>query len=49
MILYLIDLGQFLTKLTRHTSEWKHIDWDVNPILNMIAIIMRDNPAYSKV
>nr|CAG8533934.1 14864_t:CDS:10 [Entrophospora candida] len=42
------DLSQFLTKLTRHTSEWKLADWDVNPVLNMIAVIMRDNPVYSK-
>ncbi|CAJ0851576.1 13743_t:CDS:10 [Entrophospora sp. SA101] len=42
------DLSQFLTKLTRHTSEWKLADWDANPVLNMIAVIMRDNPVYSK-
>ncbi|CAG8478999.1 10492_t:CDS:10 [Cetraspora pellucida] len=43
------DLGAFLTKLSKHTSEWKATDWDVNPVLNMISIIFRNNPNSVKV
>ncbi|CAI2172830.1 1114_t:CDS:10 [Funneliformis geosporum] len=44
----MIDLGTFLTKLTKYTTEWKRVDWDVNPILNMISIIIKDNLFYAK-
>ncbi|CAG8795283.1 7036_t:CDS:2, partial [Racocetra fulgida] len=37
-------LGAFLTKLSKQTSEWKATDWDVNPVLNMISIVVRNNP-----
>ncbi|CAG8667596.1 14088_t:CDS:2, partial [Dentiscutata heterogama] len=42
------DLGAFLTKLSKHTSEWKATDWDVNPILNIISIILKHNPSSIK-
>ncbi|CAG8469547.1 17843_t:CDS:10, partial [Acaulospora morrowiae] len=43
------ELSQFLIKLTKHTSEWKEVDWDVNPVLNMISVIMNDNPTNAAV
>ncbi|RIB13957.1 hypothetical protein C2G38_2097116 [Gigaspora rosea] len=42
------DLGAFLTKLSKHTSEWKPTEWDVNPVLNMISILIRNNPSHIK-
>ncbi|CAG8726866.1 4707_t:CDS:2, partial [Gigaspora rosea] len=41
-------LGAFLTKLSKHTSEWKPTEWDVNPVLNMISILIRNNPSHIK-
>ncbi|CAG8469783.1 6847_t:CDS:10 [Acaulospora colombiana] len=42
------ELGQFITKLAKHTSEWKGVDWDVNPVLNMFSVIMKNNSASAK-
>ncbi|CAG8457974.1 9817_t:CDS:10 [Paraglomus occultum] len=42
------DLGTFFTKLSKHTGDWKRSDWDVNPVLNMAAIILRNNPINAK-
>ncbi|CAG8570339.1 6834_t:CDS:10 [Dentiscutata erythropus] len=42
------DLGAFLTKLSKHTSEWKATDWDVNPVLNIISIMLKHNPSSIK-
>ncbi|POG81839.1 hypothetical protein GLOIN_2v1502982 [Rhizophagus irregularis DAOM 181602=DAOM 197198] len=44
----MIDLGSFLIKLSKYTTEWKSVDWDVNPILNMISIILKNNPLHAK-
>ncbi|RIA95682.1 hypothetical protein C1645_872613 [Glomus cerebriforme] len=44
----IIDLGSFLIKLNKYTTEWKGVDWDVNPVLNMISIILKDNPLHAK-
>ncbi|RIB22712.1 hypothetical protein C2G38_2033351 [Gigaspora rosea] len=44
----LYNLGAFLTKLSKHTSEWKPTEWDVNPVLNMISILIRNNPSHIK-
>ncbi|CAG8469401.1 8345_t:CDS:10, partial [Diversispora eburnea] len=44
----IFDLGQFLIKLTKHTSEWKTAEWDINPVINMGSIVMIENPIHAK-
>ncbi|RGB35396.1 hypothetical protein C1646_623756 [Rhizophagus diaphanus] len=44
----MIDLGSFLIKLSKYTTEWKSVDWDVNPVLNMISIVLKNNPLHAK-
>ncbi|KAG9290997.1 hypothetical protein G9A89_012869 [Geosiphon pyriformis] len=45
----IVDLSLFITKLTKHTNEWKRGEWDINPMLNMMATILKEHPIYVKI
>ncbi|RUP45188.1 hypothetical protein BC936DRAFT_148508, partial [Jimgerdemannia flammicorona] len=44
----LIEYGNFLERVVRLTQEWKRTDWDVNAVLSMSAILMKEHPYDAK-
>jgi len=44
----LSEYGVFLTSLCKHTQEWRRSEWDINPVLSMSAILLKEHPYDSK-
>ncbi|KAI8582823.1 hypothetical protein K450DRAFT_224983 [Umbelopsis ramanniana AG] len=42
------DYSVFLTALCKHTIEWRRSEWDINPVLTMSAILLKEHPYDSK-
>ncbi|KAI8967149.1 hypothetical protein BDF20DRAFT_928786 [Mycotypha africana] len=40
----LADYASFLHLLVKHTSDWRRSDWDINPVLTMSAILLKEHP-----
>ncbi|ORE20423.1 hypothetical protein BCV71DRAFT_175808 [Rhizopus microsporus] len=38
------ELPNFLNTLIKHTSDWRRSDWDINPVLSMSAILLKEHP-----
>ncbi|KAI7862227.1 hypothetical protein BDF14DRAFT_1858334 [Spinellus fusiger] len=38
------DYSSFLTALVKHTSDWKHSDWDISPVFSMSARLLKEHP-----
>ncbi|KAG0186217.1 hypothetical protein DFQ28_008166 [Apophysomyces sp. BC1034] len=38
------DYAVFLGDLIKHTADWRRSDWDINPVFNMSAILLKEHP-----
>ncbi|KAL0087116.1 hypothetical protein F4703DRAFT_1735366 [Phycomyces blakesleeanus] len=38
------DYAGFLTTLVKHTSGWRRSEWNINPVLTMSAIFLKEHP-----
>ncbi|KAI9029113.1 hypothetical protein CLU79DRAFT_736311 [Phycomyces nitens] len=38
------DYAGFLTTLVKHTSGWRRSEWNINPVLTMSALLLKEHP-----
>ncbi|KAL1919528.1 uncharacterized protein VTP21DRAFT_2221 [Calcarisporiella thermophila] len=44
----LSDYASFLMRLVKHSADWKRMEWDINPVLNMSAVLLANHPHSAK-